>query len=79
LTYSTFSSRDFEQGLSTYRLMLMEINLNQRTIEEAEVLDSRYLSHTAELLPEVSGDTLKFLIRDLDQNLYIKNVKLKRD
>jgi hypothetical protein len=79
LTYSTFSTRDFELGLGSYRLILMEVDLDKKRIGEVELLGSDYLSHTAELLPNVKGDTLSFLIREKDQNLYLKKIKLIRN
>ena len=76
LTYSTFLTRDFELGLGSYRLILMKVDLDKKIIGEVELLGSDYLSHTAELLPNVKGDTLSFLIREKDQNLYVKKIKL---
>lgn len=74
LTYSTFDTRDFETGLSTYRLMLMQVDLESKTIREVELFNSDYLSNTSELIPMVKNNILSILVRDQNQSLYLKRL-----
>lgn len=73
-TYHSFDSRDREYGLGTYRWMLMKIDLENMTIKEKELADAWNLLENPKLIPQVKGDTVSFLIREKDENLYLKRL-----
>ncbi|MFN3802699.1 hypothetical protein [Belliella pelovolcani] len=73
-TYSSFDTRDREYGLGTYKWMLMKIDLENMTIKEKELAGSWHLNELRKLIPQVKGDTVSFLIREKDENLYLKRL-----
>ncbi|SIS80789.1 hypothetical protein [Belliella pelovolcani] len=73
-TYSSFDTRDREYGLGTYKWMLMKIDLENMTIKEKELAGSWHLNELRKLIPQVKGDTVSILIREKDENLYLKRL-----
>lgn len=72
VTYFRFLSREQEDILTSNRYMLMKIDLDRKVISETELLGAEYISNIHELLPIVQGDTLQLLVREQDENLYLK-------
>ncbi|MCH7397626.1 hypothetical protein MM236_06480 [Belliella sp. DSM 107340] len=73
-SYHSFDTRDRDYGLGTYRWMLMKIDLENMTIKETEIAGAWYLDDYPNLIPQVKGDTVSFLIREKDENLYLKRL-----
>ncbi|MCH7397632.1 hypothetical protein MM236_06510 [Belliella sp. DSM 107340] len=73
-SYHSFDTRDRDYGLGTYRWMLMKIDLEKMTIKETEIAGAWYLDDYPNLIPQVKGDTVSFLIREKDENLYLKRL-----
>ncbi|MCH7397628.1 hypothetical protein MM236_06490 [Belliella sp. DSM 107340] len=73
-SYHSFDTRDRDYGLGTYRWMLMKIDLEKMTIKEAEIAGAWYLDDYPNLIPQAKGDTVSFLIREKDENLYLKRL-----
>ncbi|EIM74348.1 hypothetical protein A3SI_16360, partial [Nitritalea halalkaliphila LW7] len=76
ILYASFSSFDTRErssyGLSTYRWIILRIDLDAKTIQEVPIAGADHLHLTRALLPEVKGDTLHVLMRDPDEALYLK-------
>lgn len=77
LTYFTFVTRELEDRLTSYRLMLMKIDMDRKVISETELLGAEYIMEIHELLPYVKGDTLHLVVREQDENLYLKRFTFK--
>jgi hypothetical protein len=77
VTYFRFLSREQRDALTSYRYMLMKFDLDRKVISETELLGAEYISGIHELLPTVHGDTLQLLVREQDENLYIKRFTFK--
>ncbi|MCH7397630.1 hypothetical protein MM236_06500 [Belliella sp. DSM 107340] len=73
-SYSSFDTRDREFGLGTYKWMLMKIDLENMTIKETEIGGAWHLNEVRNLIPQVKGDTVTILIREKDENLYLKRL-----
>ncbi|MGY6558068.1 MAG: hypothetical protein ACXIT9_02175, partial [Nitritalea sp.] len=80
ILYASFHSFDTRErssyGLSTYRWIIMRIDLDAKTIQEIPIAGAEYLNLTRALLPEVKGDTLHVLMRETDEVLYLKRLVL---
>jgi hypothetical protein len=72
LAYAHFNNRDPLLGENSFRLMLIKIDLNSKTIKEKEILGPWHYFELRSLLREVKGDTLSLLVRGMDENLYLK-------
>ncbi|MCH7407953.1 hypothetical protein MM239_00980 [Belliella sp. DSM 111904] len=77
-SYHSFDTRERETGLDIYRWMLMKIDLDEMIICEVEIADSLYLIEYPDLIPQVKGDTVSFLIREKDEGMYLKRLVFDR-
>lgn len=76
-TFSTYKIRDPDQGLLTTRKIIAKLDMAEKIVTEVELLGPEYLYHVRELIPQVHGDTLHYLLREQDENLYLKRFLFK--
>ncbi|WP_193782431.1 hypothetical protein [Nitritalea halalkaliphila] len=78
ILYASFHSFDTRErssyGLSTYRWIILRIDLDAKTIQEVPIAGKEHLELSCELIPQVKGDTLHVLMRDQDEALYLKRL-----
>lgn len=74
MVYHDFQTRDREHGLDTYRWMLMKVDFDKNIVKEAPLARLWHLNEVASLIPGNKGDTLFVLMRNMNEELYLKRI-----
>jgi hypothetical protein len=74
MVYHDFQTRDRENGIETYRWMLSKVDFERNVIKEAPLAGVWHLNEVANLIPSTKGDTLLILMRNGNEELYLKRL-----
>lgn len=72
LAYVHFKEKEKDDLERNFQLMLMKVDLENHIIKESELVGPWYYLELRTLIPNVNNDTLSFLVRGKDENLYLK-------